>query len=111
MEKVSDVTSITPPTRSFKTYAWERDGFSEQLSEAINAANRKNASIEKNEIRERSNYSNSSIAQLVSADSIIKASVLANTHLSAGMVNLYIAQERKNEKSGKGRQVESVYAV
>lgn len=106
----SDISSISPATRPTKGYTGSNDGFSQQLYEIMN---RKQVSVDdarddKNVV----NKSHSSVDQLVGSTHMMNASGLSNiSHVTSGMLNLYIAQEKKSEKSGRGRVVEAAVAV
>lgn len=110
MNKISDVSSTTVPTRAIKKSAWARDGFSQALTDAMNAPDKNKQNTAQMAARDAYSFSNGSIEQLVSTSNQKNAASMANTHTSAAMMNLYMAQERKDEKSGRGREIEAVVA-
>ncbi len=94
---VPDISSTTPASKPMKSYPWVNDGFSQQLYQAMNGAERKvspEAQATKNAIKD----SNSSVDQLVSPMNMMN-SALANTQVRTEMLNLYKAQDRKIDKS------------
>ena len=112
MNKILEISSITP-ARSIQAHVSYQDGFSQELYEAIHATDRKKITFQAPELEAKTqtaNNNNNNVEQLVSSLIQIHASPLSNTHHTSGMLGLYIAQERKDEKSGKGRQQSSAYA-
>lgn len=108
MKKIQDVideTAITQNnTRLVSGYDLVSNPFWQQLNEAIDAADLKKFSFQEHD-SEILNYSKNLVNQLVSSVNFINTSLIHSTQTSGEKVNLYIAQERKDEKSGRGRLI------
>lgn len=99
--KIPEISSIITP-KLVKTTAWARDGFSKELDEAMLAGDRRKVSQEAAIGKSGFEYADESINQLVTSSNQMNQAA-AKGYVSTGMLNLYIAQERKDEKSGRGR--------
>lgn len=99
--KISEISSLVTP-KLVKTTALNKDGFSRALDEAIIAGDKKKNSKDVPINKNGFSYSDESVNQLVSTSNQMNQAA-AKGHVSAGMLNLYMAQERKDEKTGRGR--------
>ena len=98
---ITEISSLITP-KLVKSSAWTRNGFSIALDEAIIAGDRKKSSSESVVKTKGLELSDDSISQLVSSSNQMNLAA-AQGHVSNGMLNLYLSQERKDEKSGRGR--------
>lgn len=103
MYKVSEVTSTSWPTNS--RLPQPGNGFYEYFTEAMKASDKKLALIAKATKDNKLYQITNSVDQLVHSGQRLNATNLEKNRLTAGMLNLYIAQERKDEKTGRGRAV------
>ena len=100
MSNITEVAFTTPAIKWITPSHSSNQGFQDHLNEAIMASDRKRAS-NANKAGEDKSYR--LIADQL-RDTATQKTVSSNSnHVSNEMLNLYIAQERKNEKSGRGR--------
>lgn len=99
--KITEIASLVTP-KLVKTVAWNKNGFPKDLDEAIRISDRKKSSEEAATSKNGFEYSDEFVNQLMSTSNQMNQAA-AQGHISTGMLNLYIAQERKDEKSGRGR--------
>jgi hypothetical protein len=105
---IIDTAITTQPTNWNISYPNSKAGFQDQLNEAIRASDSK-STLKSRTDNELSHFQkNDSVNQLVHSGKKQDAINLGNARLSSGMLNLYLAQEKKDEKSGKGRAIASV---
>lgn len=98
---ISEISSLITP-KLVKSTAWAKNGFSTALDEAILAGDRKKNIADAGIKKKGFEYSDDSINQLVNTSNQMNMAA-AKGHVSAGMLDLYMAQERKDEKTGRGR--------
>ncbi len=98
----------TLPTRVNTSYPQYKSGFQDQLNEAIKASDGKSTLKARTDTEHRQYQLNDSMNQLVNSGTKQTAMNMGNNRLSSGMINQYLAQERKDEKSGKGRAISDV---
>lgn len=98
---ISEISSLITP-KLLKATALSKNGFSVALDEAILAGDRKKSSSDVAVKKNGMELIDDSTNQLVSTSNNMNLAA-AKGHVSAGMLDLYMAQERKEEKTGRGR--------
>ena len=98
MDKIGTVDSITPSMKWGTKNGWAKDGFQKLLTDALNTLDQQAVTSSTQNLDSEFNITDHQLG-------FFNASSFVNSQLSTGMINLYIAQENKNEKTGRGRQI------